>query len=601
MKNRFIFYILSSLVILSACNTKIVPEEPTPEEDPIVYPLSQKDAVRLVQDKVDKYWWSAISKDLLTKDFILQSAGDHQLIDYPGYDYWLIVFNRDPSSLQGDYLYLLINPLDGTYKEYLTQGIPHYRSPTDPHEYFMVPIKVNGVMKMVPRKQTARTKTQMTSQSPHKWALIISGGEDMDNNSVLFWNDCSQIYTTLIDNYGYDKNHVFVLMSDGLSSSPDYYDGTSVTYKDSEKDLDGDGEDDIDMDATLSSVATTLQNLSSSLTEEDQLFIFITDHGRLGNNGEPHAVLWGSNSILTASQLASELDDFDDGVRILLQINCCYSGGFLDYIDRENIAIATACEAGQLAHAYFDDQTYTYTMSCFGHFINESYNDLSADLNFDGEVSFLEAFNHAVSTMAEDNNNNEDMPQYLSNPSSLGRRYGLSGKYLCKPSISGSQYISTATPGTYSISDFPINSSVSWSSNANLSFVPQTDSTVSVRNTSGLVFDTGVWIRATFDQEYEAVTRQGIEIWHTGTIRNDNMISGGIDGGFASFSLPYNIAHNNSYEWGWSLGSNAEYQGYYLTDFDGIVEEEVSFPYTVWVSMTNPLGETTTVTSNKYE
>lgn len=181
MKNRFIFYILSSLVIISACNTKIVPEEPEPEEIPIVYPLSQKDAVRLVQDKVDKYWWSAISKNLLTKDFILQSAGDHQIIDYPGYDYWLIVFNRDPSSLQGDYLYLLVNPSDGTYKEYLTQGVPYYTSQTDPHEYFMDLIKANGVKKMAKDTHTLITKSQTTSQSPHKWALIISGGEDMDN------------------------------------------------------------------------------------------------------------------------------------------------------------------------------------------------------------------------------------------------------------------------------------------------------------------------------------------------------------------------------------------------------------------------------------
>lgn len=48
--------------------------------------------------------------------------------------------------------------------------------------------------------------------SENEWAVIISGGYDKYNNHVRYWNDCAAIYSALINVYGYNENHIFVLI-----------------------------------------------------------------------------------------------------------------------------------------------------------------------------------------------------------------------------------------------------------------------------------------------------------------------------------------------------------------------------------------------------
>jgi len=91
----------------------------------------------------------------------------------------------------------------------------------------------------------------------NSYAVIISGGYDEYYNWERYWNDCSAIYSTLISVYGYSKNNIYVLMSNGTDPSIDRHlnDGS---YDSSPLDLDGDGLPDIQYAATKNDIKQCL-------------------------------------------------------------------------------------------------------------------------------------------------------------------------------------------------------------------------------------------------------------------------------------------------------------------------------------------------------
>ena len=48
-----------------------------------------------------------------------------------------------------------------------------------------------------------------------KWAILISGGLNPQENDAAFWNDIGETYKILVTKYGYDPANVFVLYANG--------------------------------------------------------------------------------------------------------------------------------------------------------------------------------------------------------------------------------------------------------------------------------------------------------------------------------------------------------------------------------------------------
>ena len=74
----------------------------------------------------------------------------------------------------------------------------------------------------------------------NKYAIIISGGVNSNNNHERYWNDCSSIYTTLVKKYYYSASNIYVLMADGTDPGADLK-KTDGTFISSPLDLDGNG------------------------------------------------------------------------------------------------------------------------------------------------------------------------------------------------------------------------------------------------------------------------------------------------------------------------------------------------------------------------
>lgn len=270
----------------------------------------------------------------------------------------------------------------------------------------------------------------------NSYAVIISGGGNLNSNHIRYWNDCSAIYSALINVYGYLEDHIYVIMSDGTDPAADRYDYMEDSYDSSPLDLDGNGTPDIQYAATKANITAVFNELSGKLSSDDDLFIFTTDHGGSGSNGV-YLVLW--NSVLFyPSEFAAELEKVNAG-NISIVMEQCNSGGFVPYLAKESRVVATACSATEsswaMSNGYYDEFAYHWTSAIAG--VKPDGGVVDADTNDDGFVSMQEAFSYAVLHDAKN-----ETPQYNSIDSHLGNYLTLSGIEGCVTSMFDNQTVS---------------------------------------------------------------------------------------------------------------------------------------------------------------
>ena len=167
----------------------------------------------------------------------------------------------------------------------------------------------------------------------HIYVVVINGGMNKLMNHERYWNDCAFLYRTLRHDYHIPKRNFSLLLSDGGDPGPDMLREGGRGFASSPDDLDGDGECDVWLSATLDGVQSALVSLAHQLTTADHMFIFLMDHGGSDDNSwSSYAWMWGGEKLWDTT-LAAILDQFDVGsINVLL--GQCYSGGFIDNLER---------------------------------------------------------------------------------------------------------------------------------------------------------------------------------------------------------------------------------------------------------------------------
>ena len=141
-------------------------------------------------------------------------------------------------------------------------------------------------------------------------AVIINGGMNKLMNHERYWNDCAFLYRTLREDLHFSKQDITLLMSDGGEPGRDMLLADGSGFATSPADLDGDGERDVWLPATLEQVEASLTELAASLTSNDRLFLFMIDHGDFDNSMQlSYAWRWGGGRLY-ATHLAKLLDAF---------------------------------------------------------------------------------------------------------------------------------------------------------------------------------------------------------------------------------------------------------------------------------------------------
>ena len=316
------------------------------------------------------------------------------------------------------------------------------------------PLLYDGIKMKRHHKALANSSLDNYTYS-NNYAVILSGGVAPQSNYIRYWNDCAAIFSTLVNVYGYNKDHIYVLMSDG--TNPAFDRCTNYGYDSSPLDLDGDGFNDIQYAATRSNVFSVFNQLSSILTNDNNLFIYTMDHGETSGN-HSYLCLWNGEKLF----------DYEFG-NLLSTINAntinicmgqCKSGGFIDDLTNSKYVIATACKDDEDSHSLYDYGcdgydafVFYWTAAVTGEYPDGS--SVNADINGDGYVSMREAFEFANS-----HDTKNETPQFSYTSNSLDKRLNL--YFECSEPIQGPDVICSST---YSIVPHVANPIVNWSIN----------------------------------------------------------------------------------------------------------------------------------------
>ena len=263
-------------------------------------------------------------------------------------------------------------------------------------------------------QQNTSVKTDVSERT---YAVILSGGVNKYSNYERYWNDCSYIYQTLVNKYNIPKDHITPIIADGTDPAQDMRLLSTGGYASSPLDLDFDGEDDIEYAATKANVISVLNNLSASLPDSAHFFLYVIDHGgTYDNRSRSYICLW-NNERLDDTELASALDRFN-ARSINVVLGQCFSGGFIDNLQKSGRVIATACTGSESSWSCpdipYDEFVFKWTNA-----INEknlvTSTLINSDVDKNGYVGMDEAFNYA-----KENDVRNETPLYSSMPLSVG-------------------------------------------------------------------------------------------------------------------------------------------------------------------------------------
>ena len=268
------------------------------------------------------------------------------------------------------------------------------------------------------------------------YAVIVSGGRSKLFNHERYWNDCAFLYRTLRQDYGIPKDHITLLMADGDNPTTDMLRDGATGFASSPTDLDGDGQLDLTLAATRQNLDDTFCRLSTTLTGDDHLFLFITDHGERtfpssGEEGCPqggvvandvHLWLWG-NDRLQPDELAAMVNLCHPATMSIL-LGQCHAGAFVAPLQAEGRVITTACSADQMSWACkdrpYDEFVYHWTCAIAQH--DEAGLPVVSDQDGDGLISMQEAYDYA-----RQHDRRPETPSLIAQPDYLAARWSFSG------------------------------------------------------------------------------------------------------------------------------------------------------------------------------
>ncbi len=360
-------------------------------------------------------------------------------------DYYLIKDN-DPAYWT---IFVDAYPYAGWAHDCYIYKIPKFMNPTSslpqaelsaalrmpPLDVEMEPLELiaRNEISEVPDVEKVEISPEQAAVAARTYAVIINGGYSLRYNHIRFWNDCSYIYKVLTNKFGIPKNHIFPIMSDGTKKGNDTYaldSQKNVVYFSQNLDLDGDGINEINMEASKENVRNTISSLINKLNKNDHLFIFTTGHGEI-SNGYKSSKLYLWDDHIEDHEFAELLAPITQkSVNVNVVMGQCYSGGFVDDLSKLGCVISTASDYDEMSYGDlslgYDEFLYLWTTAIYGRFIetNTSIGTLH-DLDKNGRISMYEAYIYAKSRDRFINPpllkpNEKETPQYSSTPEMLG-------------------------------------------------------------------------------------------------------------------------------------------------------------------------------------
>jgi hypothetical protein len=556
----------------------------------------------LIQPLIDQYvteghFW-LVSKDPIPPKTVLKYGpfGHYDpaseycgTIQSPDFTAWLVYISGD-TRIDGpapDALCLFIDVATGEYVKIPING-QISGIEWDPAFYEITENPFEGQETKASSGSTA--SPQARAAVAKHYAVIISGGANMENNHSRYWNNCQYIYKRLTQDLGYDKSHIYCAVADGTNPAPDmryaYNPYTNTSYfTTSPLDFDNDGTNDIKYAATKYDITRIFNELKSKLSSIDHLLVFVTDHG----SRDGKICLW-NDQRMSPAELNAELNKLPN-VKMDIVMGQCYSGAFVIPLTvAKNRTIATACTANETANSE-GEFSYGFFLRAWTDAFDPTKTS-TVNTNGDDMVSLWEAFNYAKShdTAAV---YGDEHPQFKTNPVYYGYLHDLQGVHY-DPVITGSDNIRVNDVFTYTISGLPASTSVRWSGIGEISLSAQTNTSVKVQSTLPTneyvsSYPTALMAYFTYNGTELWASKDIFSNWRSGYFQNVNKIFYTADGDYTVYT-GYGA-------YGYQWGSNNSSWTFFPPSGSSHVQITGNYPTSgmVYVVFKNPFGDTVTV------
>lgn len=585
MKHHFLFGCLFASLLFFACQK---PELISYGEQ------SLDDAICLTKATWDQYesaiaWNEPIPANSRIRILLGEGGKEYELS--PKDESWLIVADTNPMANSGPhYKWIFVSTTTSQISTYNTTSEPLFDNYRDIDEYLRhittlkepSPISSDAISAS---KSAMRTSLRPVDSPNKNWAIILSGGATPQSNYERYWNDCSYIYKTLTQNYQFPKSHVFTLISDGTDSGKDMrrLNGSIIS---SPTDLDEDGTPDIQYSAKKNNLRNVFSQLASSVQPDDNVFIFVIDHG--GHDGLSSYICLWDGERLYPSELALFTAGITSDARIHFVLGQCYSGGFINSLAGNKRTITTACKE--------DESSFATTDGVYDEFVHHWTNAITgsysgADINLDNIVSLHEAFFYA-----ERHDIRSEHPLYKSVHESFGDHFDIGGAFI--PTIIGSSDITSSFSSLFSLEDLPSGASVKWSLSINnlYSFYLGSGNSIDLSNDYSTLPYQPATLIATVTCGGQYTGKKYVNLWKPGIHFNSSLIIDHGDNYGGEYSLWTNPQGATGFHWETNDSNITLTQlGAYFVTYEIAQHGYTPDNPDIWVTFNNPFEETTIV------
>ena len=208
-------------------------------------------------------------------------------------------------------------------------------------------------------------------------------------------NDLEFLYRTLVDIYKFKEENICVLNENGSIHHADWisgekWPGDNTNYRMKVK---GAG--------TKEALRDAIRNLRGKLKKDDLLLIHTNNHGDRVN-GNSVLCCWPNWKSFTTDMWGAELAALPQYRTLIVMMEQCFSGGFMDTTLRRSTAkrthFAAACRANRssMGGANFDPYALQWITAMTGKGPDGSGLLSRVDNNCDNRVSAIEAHEYAV-------------------------------------------------------------------------------------------------------------------------------------------------------------------------------------------------------------
>ncbi|MDB5323183.1 MAG: hypothetical protein JWN40_4814, partial [Phycisphaerales bacterium] len=226
-----------------------------------------------------------------------------------------------------------------------------------------------------------------TVAQPVNYAVLFSGGDRVDLNYPIYYDNLKRTYQALVDHYGVKPYNIYVIYADG---------------RDPGLDMKGNLNSDMSfaanvLPATRDNLRNTLINLSRTIDANDHFFYWTFDHGLGGTNqpslrGEEIIKGWGAGQAISDEEQRVWLQGLKagdsasgygvpagyGGVRggfDTYMFAQCFSGGMLDNLATGVNALGPGTQVYGIADSNHYEASYSdYFASAFTQALQQGYN-----------------------------------------------------------------------------------------------------------------------------------------------------------------------------------------------------------------------------------